>query len=184
MRVLRSSDTEVVVAMADLDHFKALNDTHGHETGDRALRLFAQVLRSSLRSNDLIARYGGEEFAVVLPSCSAEEARAALDQVRVALKHAVANAGLPRFTASFGVVESGEQPGDLAELLVLADAALFDAKHQGRDRVVVHDTEGKLVARSRRRRAAPATNGNGVNGNGNENGNGNARGSGRAEKVS
>ena len=146
VRVLRASRTPVVVAMADLDHFKVLNDKYGHETGDRALRLFAQVLRTSLRENDLVARYGGEEFALVLPSFSAEDARIALERVRATLKDAIANAGLPRFTASFGIIEAAEEDEDLAQLLSHADIALFDAKHQGRDRVVVHDAGGHQVS--------------------------------------
>ena len=64
----------VAVAMADLDHFKTLNDTYGHETGDRALRLFARVLRDSLRTSDVASRYGGEEFAIAFPDCSAVDA--------------------------------------------------------------------------------------------------------------
>ncbi len=69
----------IAMAMADLDHFKALNDTYGHETGDRALRLFARVLRDSLRTSDVVSRYGGEEFAIAFPDCSAVDAMRALD---------------------------------------------------------------------------------------------------------
>jgi GGDEF domain-containing protein len=72
----------IAVAMADLDHFKALNDTFGHETGDRALRLFARVLRDSLRASDLVSRHGGEEFAIAFPDCSAVDAIRALNTVR------------------------------------------------------------------------------------------------------
>ncbi|HEY4378285.1 MAG TPA: sensor domain-containing diguanylate cyclase, partial [Acidimicrobiales bacterium] len=73
VRALREADVSYTVVMADLDHFKHLNDTHGHETGDRALRLFARTLRSSVRSQDLVSRHGGEEFAVVLAGCSADD---------------------------------------------------------------------------------------------------------------
>ena len=135
------------VVMADLDHFKLLNDTHGHGTGDRALRVFAQTLAATLRTDDLVCRHGGEEFAVVLPSCSADDAATAIGNVRTAVASAVAQAGLPAFTASFGVVES-EPHEDLADVLARADVALFQAKRDGRDRVVVHDVTGNEVVTS------------------------------------
>ena len=67
---LRREESDVTIAMADLDHFKLLNDTYGHGTGDRALRLFAQVLGESLRTEDVVCRHGGEEFAIAVPGCS------------------------------------------------------------------------------------------------------------------
>jgi diguanylate cyclase (GGDEF)-like protein len=128
----------VTVAMADLDHFKILNDTYGHETGDRALRLFARVLNDSLRSSDIISRYGGEEFAITFPDCSAIEATRALNTVRENLDAAITVGGLPKFTVSFGITEA--EPGEeLEAVLRRADDALMKAKHQGRDRVVLHD---------------------------------------------
>jgi diguanylate cyclase (GGDEF)-like protein len=148
VRTVRSS-TPVVLAMADLDHFKELNDKHGHETGDQSLRLFAQVLRSELRSDDLVARYGGEEFALAMPSCTPTQARKALDDLRDVLSQAIIRAGLPRFTASFGIAAADESE-DLATALAQADAALFDAKRQGRDRVVVHDRDDRRNPRPSR----------------------------------
>ena len=88
------------LAMADLDHFKALNDTYGHATGDRALVLFAEILRSSFRSQDVIGRHGGEEFVIALPTCTALNAQKFLDALRSRLDAAITVAGLPRFTAS------------------------------------------------------------------------------------
>lgn len=128
----------MAVVMADLDHFKTLNDTYGHETGDRALRLFARVLRDSVRSNDLVSRYGGEEFALAFPGCSTEHAAIALEGVRSRLDAAVTVGGLPEFTASFGIstVEPGE---DLETALRRADDALMTAKRRGRDQLVLHD---------------------------------------------
>jgi diguanylate cyclase (GGDEF)-like protein len=139
--LMRRQATHVAVAMADLDHFKFLNDTRGHATGDRALRLFAQVLSESVRAQDLVGRHGGEEFVIALSGCTAEVVREILDALRARLEAAITVAGLPRFTVSFGVVEAGDQE-DLPVILARADAALFQAKRDGRDQVVVHDAAG------------------------------------------
>jgi diguanylate cyclase (GGDEF)-like protein len=138
VRDLRVAGVPYAVAMADLDRFKALNDTFGHETGDRALRLFARVLRETVRSQDVVARQGGEEFVVVLPGCGVEAATPILARVRDALKDALASGGLPAFTASFGLADTTDQAGFEAALRA-ADAALMRAKQEGRDRLVVAD---------------------------------------------
>jgi diguanylate cyclase (GGDEF)-like protein len=138
---LRREESDVTIAMADLDHFKLLNDTYGHGTGDRALRLFAQVLGESLRTEDVVCRHGGEEFAIAVPGCSIEKAREIFDAARTRLEAAIAVAGLPKFTVSFGVVGS-DPHDDLPTLISRADAALFQAKREGRDRVVVFDSLG------------------------------------------
>lgn len=142
---LAQRDTPLIsVAMADLDHFKTLNDTYGHETGDRALRLFSQVLAGSVRGRDLVCRQGGEEFVVALMGCEGETARTILDAVRGRLEAAITVAGLPSFTVSFGLVESRDAE-DLPGLIDRADAALFQAKRDGRNRVVRHDRFGSTV---------------------------------------
>ncbi len=128
----------ISVAMADLDHFKTLNDTYGHEAGDRALRLFARVLRESLRSDDVICRYGGEEFALAFPGCAPADAKRALDSVRGRLDAAVTVNGLPKFTATFGVTGlRGHE--DLPVAIGRSDATLFSAKRLGRDRVLIDE---------------------------------------------
>ena len=137
---LRRTTSLVTVAMADLDHFKALNDTYGHETGDRALRVFAQVTREAVRANDVICRHGGEEFAIAFPACTAQQAGEALDALRSRLSAATSVAGLPTFTVSFGVAEAVDRE-DLSSALARADAALLEAKTAGRDRVVVYGVE-------------------------------------------
>ncbi|HVA07681.1 MAG TPA: GGDEF domain-containing protein, partial [Acidimicrobiales bacterium] len=141
---VRRETESVSVAMLDLDHFKVLNDTYGHETGDRALVLFAQALRESFRLQDLCCRYGGEEFAVAFPSCTAAQARNALDGFRSRISAAITVAGLPAFTVSAGIVDVKVHE-NLLNALVRADAALYQAKQGGRDQVVVHDGEGEAV---------------------------------------
>jgi diguanylate cyclase (GGDEF)-like protein len=136
-RTYRMRPGRLAVAMADLDNFKALNDTYGHETGDRALRSFAETLRSALRAEDVVCRHGGEEFAIVLPSCSAHEAATLLERVRTQLRQTARETGLPSYTASFGVVD-GDPREDLEALLRRADAGLFEAKRRGRDRIVIN----------------------------------------------
>jgi diguanylate cyclase (GGDEF)-like protein len=141
----RRGNAPLTVAIADLDHFKQLNDTYGHDTGDRGLRLFAQVLAGSVRSQDIVGRHGGEEFVIALADCSLAGARVLLNGIRGRLATAIAVAGLPAFTASFGAVEAGALE-DLPTLISRADQALFRAKRDGRDRVVVHDPAGRPIA--------------------------------------
>ncbi len=128
----RAADT---VVMVDIDHFKRLNDSHGHEAGDRALRLFAGVLRASLRERDIVCRLGGEEFAIMLLDCSADEAVGVLESVALSLKEAITRSTSPRFTASFGLAET-DAVSSLEELLARADARLYEAKQAGRDCIV------------------------------------------------
>jgi len=135
VRGLMGAGRMLALAVADLDHFKALNDTHGHEAGDRALRHFAQVAHSVLRDNDIVARWGGEEFVIVLPELDRDQAVAVLDRVRERLAES-AGGSHPSFTASFGVTDSTVAES-LEALMHVADAALYDAKESGRDRVAV-----------------------------------------------
>lgn len=120
------------VALLDIDHFKAVNDTHGHAAGDDVLVQVANTLRASSAGHGLLARYGGEEFAWLLPGTDLEQATLQCEYLREAVKFA--SAALP-VTVSVGVAMA--RTGDsIASLLQRADAALYAAKHAGRDRVI------------------------------------------------
>lgn len=138
VRELRDNDQPFAVAMADLDNFKALNDRFGHDTGDRALRTFARVIREAVRDADTVSRHGGEEFVVVLPDVDALGAAPVLHRIREQLKAAVGSASIPDFTVSIGVADS-TWSHDLSDVLRAADHALLQAKDQGRDRLVIAD---------------------------------------------
>jgi len=139
------------LVLADLDRFKQLNDTHGHEAGDRALRLFAEAAEASLRDHDTIARWGGEEFLVVLPELDRFQAVEVMQRMRQALSRSHPGE-TPRFTASFGVADSN-QAKTLETLMQIADKGLYAAKQAGRDRVTIgQDTaEGRAPTTSRER---------------------------------
>ena len=132
---LRSDDMPFALAIADLDHFKVLNDTFGHETGDRALRHFTETMRSTLRDDDVVARIGGEEFAVLLLGVDAATAVTLLDRAREALAVSLQGGTLPAFTMSVGVADTS-MGVSVDELLRIADTALYEAKAGGRDAVV------------------------------------------------
>lgn len=133
---LRAEATEFAFVMADLDHFKSLNDAFGHETGDRALRIFSETLRLSIRTNDVACRYGGEEFAVVLPGADLQGAIETIERVRDAVRSATERGDAPTFTSSFGIAHSSDGT-DLEDIVQRADKALFAAKDAGRDCVCI-----------------------------------------------
>jgi diguanylate cyclase (GGDEF)-like protein len=124
----------------DLDHFKHLNDTFGHDAGDAVLKATAQVIRQCVRESDLACRFGGEEMVVILPECDGGTARERAEKIRRAIASLdVQHAGrtLGTVTASLGVAVSTEQGTDAETLLRAADQALYQAKHGGRNRVAM-----------------------------------------------
>jgi diguanylate cyclase (GGDEF)-like protein len=136
LRELTDDGHTFVVAFADLDHFKMLNDVHGHDVGDRALRLFSRVLQESVRPDDVTARYGGDEFIVVLPDCSVADALPVLERIRERLAASQAHGTVPPFTVSFGVASS-RSDAPYSETIDTADDALLRAKGAGRNCVFV-----------------------------------------------
>jgi len=130
----------LAILMVDVDHFKRLNDGHGHPAGDLVLVAVAQALRQNLRPTDLVARYGGEEFVVILPDTDDIGARLAAERLRLevsklVLKKADGEA-LPRVTISLGGARM-KPPQSVTELLNAADGCLYESKRHGRNRVTL-----------------------------------------------
>jgi len=156
VRQLNSEGKSFALVLADLDHFKHLNDSRGHEAGDQALRLFAETMHLSLRDGDMGARWGGEEFALILPQTSASQAQEVVDRVRAKLAENLLAGSIPAFTASFGISDTTMSPR-FEELLRMADEALYRAKESGRDRAVIAGHHGSTAApRARRAVEHPA----------------------------
>jgi len=118
----------------DLDDFKVINDSHGHQTGDAVLRLVADAMRSSVRQADVVGRLGGDEFAVLMPETDAQLADAAAKRLAAGLRNVFK--GTPSVTASIGVVSCTATDANTDDLLRRADQAMYDAKKMGKDRVV------------------------------------------------
>ena len=120
--------------LLDIDHFKLVNDSHGHEAGDEALRQLANALQAGTRGIDTAARIGGEEFAVILPETDSRRGCEVAERLREEIgMRDTPPAG--RITVSIGLAECTVASGDARELFSIADAALYEAKHAGRDRV-------------------------------------------------
>jgi len=133
-RARREQDVPYALVLVDVDHFKSVNDTLGHQAGDEVLQVVAQVLASAVRPGDVPARYGGEEFALLLPGATSVEACQVAERARVAL-HDVREP--IKVSASFGVAWAPEDGDTPARIIEAADNALIHAKRTGRDRVVV-----------------------------------------------
>ncbi|WP_326538056.1 GGDEF domain-containing protein [Pseudorhodoferax sp.] len=127
----------LAVLMLDLDHFKRINDSYGHDRGDEALRLFAQMLRETRRTGDLAGRLGGEEFCVVLPSGQRDTASGFDQRLRARLQQRSEEQLGFTLTYSAGVAAMSDGDATLTGLLARADAALYEAKHGGRGRLLM-----------------------------------------------
>lgn len=135
-RAIRANEALTVV-MLDLDHFKQVNDTYGHPAGDKVIKAIAHLLRQRLRKTDAVGRYGGEEFVAVLPRCNSEEALALMEDVRKRFKDITFTVDQRSFNVTLSVGIAAYRVGMLRsdQLLQEADAALYRAKAEGRDRV-------------------------------------------------
>jgi len=143
---LQALQRPIGVIMLDADHFKQINDKHGHLTGDMVLATLGQYLRSHFRSDDIVCRYGGEEFIVVLPGASMEISYAKAEGLRQGVADLVipAGSGCLSVTLSLGVACAPEHGCDVESLLDAADAALYAAKTGGRNRVFCASAAGPV----------------------------------------
>ena len=131
--------TAFSISLMDIDKFKKLNDTYGHQSGDHVLVEMARILVSGLRESDSVVRFGGEEFLILLPGASKENAMHILEKIRASIEE------LPfylngrkekvRVTASFGLASYPDDTGDVQKLISLADERLYQAKNAGRNRI-------------------------------------------------
>ncbi len=135
------------VLMIDVDRFKRINDTHGHAVGDDVLRHIAQVLPTGLLGRDRLGRLGGEEFLMVLPGAAMDQAAQVADRMRAAIAATplIGTAGKLHFTVSIGVAELGQPSESAAALLARADAALYQAKGNGRNAVALADAPRRMA---------------------------------------
>jgi diguanylate cyclase (GGDEF)-like protein len=148
VEIARSVGTPLSVAIADLDHFKQINDRFGHASGDRALEHFVEVCREQLRPSDAIGRLGGEEFGILLPQTSLADAQAVLERLRKRFHHEHC-AHLPddaALSVSIGITELAAEDA-LEWILSRADLALYEAKSRGRDRSEVRPADSSPPAR-------------------------------------
>lgn len=127
------------VVMMDLDYFKAINDRFGHDSGDRILKTFAELIRANIRSHDLAARMGGEEFCIVMPDSSPRASAVVADRIRAQIEATIVQTanGPIRATVSAGIAVRSAELETLQSLLNRADAALYEAKASGRNRVQI-----------------------------------------------
>jgi diguanylate cyclase (GGDEF)-like protein len=128
----------IALILADVDHFKNVNDTYGHPTGDAVLRGVAKIIRDKARDTDVVARYGGEEFAIIMPETDAQGARVIAERIREAVKAEVfqTEMGPLKVTLSLGIATGPDHGYEKQHLIDLSDQCLYHAKRHGRNQSV------------------------------------------------
>jgi diguanylate cyclase len=137
---LRNQQDPMSVLMIDIDNLKIINDRHGHETGNVAIRTVAEAIKGSVRADDLVARYGGDEFVVLLPSAPESAAKRAGERILARITDQPVEAGHERLgiSVSIGLASLPVTAGDVDDLLHFADKALYESKRGGRNRLSVY----------------------------------------------
>jgi diguanylate cyclase len=137
MARLRRNRQPASLLMLDIDHFKAINDEHGHPAGDEVIRAVAEILSRTLRTSDVAGRYGGEEFGVVLPDTDGQGAAVIAERIRRRIEGAtMGREAILQCTVSIGIAQARPETEDAGDWIARADRALYEAKRQGRNRVV------------------------------------------------
>ncbi len=156
-RLIRSGHHRFCLALLDIDHFKRINDTHGHGVGDEVLREFAATLQRALRDTDVLARWGGEEFLLLINDTSPELANIGLERARDMLASAPLLAHMPDLRVTFSAGLTGyDDVEELSTCIERADQALYRAKAEGRNRTVIDDQLPSLVGKRPRAPVAAA----------------------------
>jgi diguanylate cyclase (GGDEF)-like protein len=138
----QENGNKFALLMMDLDKFKQVNDNHGHVVGDKVLHQLGDIIRHSVREEDLVFRYGGEEFAVILPATDGEGAYFVAERIRVATEEAMFEPSSVRLKLTISVgLATCPDASSVHDLVVAADQALYAAKHQGRNRIVAADNK-------------------------------------------
>jgi diguanylate cyclase (GGDEF)-like protein len=140
-------DNILSIVMADLDHFKNINDTYGHDAGDRVLKAIGKFLQQNIRDVDMVARYGGEEFVIMIPEAANDAAHILSERLRKQMSELKIE-DLPPITISLGIATYPFDGSDLADLIKKADAAMYAAKRDGRNRVVKYSPDIPMVRES------------------------------------
>ena len=131
-------EKHISLCVADLDYFKRINDTYGHDVGDLALRHVADLFNRTLRQSDVLGRYGGEEFVLILPDTDLDQAADVVNRLREALQASTLKipSGEIRLTATFGLAQVAGAEKNIDSVIKRADRALYDGKAAGRNRVM------------------------------------------------
>ena len=138
--VAKRNETPLVLLALDIDWFKTINDTYGHDVGDEVLKLFTKTIEKKLRKSDIFARMGGEEFSILLQNTTLEHSLLLAEKLCKAVEetpYILKDGTKIIFTLSIGISEMNQKHNDLPELLKSADNALYEAKKQGRNRAVL-----------------------------------------------